>query len=166
MTKNTNVLTMVLFLFSAIFADTAFSYESTSDKAECKKPKIRTFIPADKSEVQPGAEISFHVTHNIDPAKLEVTAKKIPVEVTLEDRNLFYIVRGKLPDSLKNTYARISIKAVAILGCKTKGGWLLKITDGPEAEGSGDAGSKTEEEKPESVEGEAGAIKTEEKKPG
>ena len=113
----------------------------------------------------PACEINFYK----DKKKEESTEKKvekIPVEVTLEDRNLFYIVRGKLPDSLKNTYARISIKAVAILGCKTKGGWLLKITDGPEAEGSGDAGSKTEEEKPESVEGEAGAIKTEEKKSG
>lgn len=166
MTKNTNALTIALFLFSVIFAETAFSYESSSDKKECKKPKIRTFIPADKSEVPPGSEISFHVTNNIDPTKIEVTVKKIPVEVTLEDRNLFYIVRGKLPDSLKNTYARISIKAVALLGCKTKGGWLLKITDGPASEGGGDAGDKTEGEKLESVEGEVGAVNTDEKKSG
>ena len=129
MTKKTSVMSILLFLFSALFAETAFPYEADNDLVECKKPKFRKFIPADKSEVAPGSELSFHVTHVVDPHKIELTAKKIPIEVTVEDRNAFYIVRGKLPDSLQGTYARISIKAIAKLGCSARGGWLLKISD-------------------------------------
>ena len=155
MTINTNLLSILLFLFSALFAKTAFSYESNSDKVECKKPKFRKFIPADKSEVAPGSEISFHVTHVVDPTKIQLTAKKIPVEVAVEDRNVFYIVRGKLPDSLQGTYARISIKATAMLGCSASDGWLLKISDGTAPE----VKEESEEKSPEKTGGEAEASK-------
>jgi hypothetical protein len=118
----------------AIFAETVVAYSADTDKAQCKKPKFRKFKPPHKSEVAPGTEISFHVTHVVEPESIKVTAKKIPVDIAVEDKNAFYSVKGKLPESLQGTYARISIKAGTETGCKEQGGWLLKITEAAEAD--------------------------------
>ena len=124
-----SLLTIFLFFTLTIFAETVAAYGADPDKAQCKKPKFRKFMPPPKSEVAPGTEISFHVTHVIEPESIKVTAKKIPVDIVVEDKNAFYNVKGKLPESLQGTYARISIKAGSGTGCKEQDGWLLKITE-------------------------------------
>ena len=128
--KNKGSLLTIFLLFTlTIFTETVAAYGADADKAKCKKPKFRKFMPPPKSEVAPGTEISFHITHVIDPASVEVTAKKIPVDIVVEDKNAFYNVKGKLPASLQGTYARISIKAGSDPACDGQDGWLLKITD-------------------------------------
>ncbi len=80
----------------------------------------------------PGSEFSFHASNYTIPETIEVAVKKITTPVEVENRQSFLIVRGRLPESLSNTFARISIKGTAQLGCKHKGGWLVKIV-APEA---------------------------------
>lgn len=124
-----SLLTIFLFFMLTIFTETVFAYGADADMAECKKPKFRKFMPPHKSEVAPGTEISFHVTHVVESQSIKVTAKKIPVEIVVEDKNAFYLVKGKLPESLQGTYARISVRAGAEPSCDVRDGWLLKISD-------------------------------------
>ncbi len=120
------LLMVMAVLFTALVTQTpAYAQE---EKERCIKPRFRNFNPPNHAEVAPGTEISFHVK-NADKTKIEVSAKKIPLAINIEDRHLFLIVTAKLPESLHNTYARISLKAAAEQGCKSKDGWLVKITD-------------------------------------
>jgi hypothetical protein len=68
---------------------------------------------------------------NIDkPEQVAVTVKNIPVEVTAEFKDPYYLFTGKMPASLVNTAARINVKVSAKSPhCETENGWLLKITD-------------------------------------
>ncbi len=124
-----SLLTIFLFFMLTVFTETVFAYGADADKAECTKPKFRKFMPPHKSEVAPGTEISFHVSHVIESESIKVTAKKIPVDIVVEDKNAFYLVKGKLPESLQGTYARVSVRAGAAPRCDEQGGWLLKISD-------------------------------------
>lgn len=101
---------------------------SSSTKA-CAKPKFSEFTPAEKAEAKAGSEFSFIASANTYPDSISVTVKDIPVTLNVNDKNgTAFKVSGKLPDSLKDNYARISINAEGANKCKGTGGWLLKIT--------------------------------------
>lgn len=105
----------------------AVTPEDEEDK-KCIKPKFRDFSPAAKAEVNPGSEISFHVTHNADPASIGAEAKTIKMKLTVRDRKTFYEAHAALPEELSNSYARISIHAKAAEGeCVGHDGWLIKV---------------------------------------
>ncbi len=128
---------MLCILLIALVNNPAAAYEG-EEKPVCKKPKFYKFDPYQKKgvvEVPPGSEFSFHASNYTKPESIEVAVKKIKTPVEVENRNSFLIIRGRLPESLSNTFARISIKGTAQLGCKRIGaGWLVKIT-GPETVG-------------------------------
>ncbi len=130
--KTNRLLLRVLAVFVAALLIQTTVYAREEEKENCIKPKFTQFNPPNHSEVAPGSEISFHVKY-ADQTKISAAAKKIPMEITIEDRSLFLIVKAVLPESLKGTYARISLEAEAEQGCKSKDGWLLKISDAPEA---------------------------------
>lgn len=114
-------------ILSGITSGYAFAY-GTDDNKKCRKPKFRDFEPVRLTEVAPGSEISFHVSGWADPDTIEATAKKIPMTVTVIDKMNFFIATAKLPDSLEDGFARLSIEAKAKDGrCIGKDGWLLKI---------------------------------------
>lgn len=94
----------------------------------CGKPHLGKFLPAHLATVRPGAEFSF-LAFNIDkPEQIAVTVKNIPVEVTAEFKDPFYLVKGNLPAELVNTAARINVKVSAKSPhCEAENGWLLKI---------------------------------------
>jgi hypothetical protein len=96
----------------------------------CTRPRMEKFTPANMATVAPGSEFSF-VAFNIDNTDdLTVTAKKLPVEIRSEFKDPFFVVTGKLPDSLRNTVARINIKIDAkTANCEAEAGWLLKISE-------------------------------------
>jgi hypothetical protein len=51
------------------------------------------------------------------------------VEVTGEDKDSFYLIKGKLPAELKNVTARVNVKVNAKSPrCDAENGWLVKIT--------------------------------------
>jgi hypothetical protein len=121
----------ILFILSAVFFTGNVLALGEDENERCKKPKFYTFSPsAEKgaAEIAPGSEFSFHSSEWTAPGTVEVTVKKIKTAVTVENRNIFFIFKGKLPPELTDTYARISITGKAKLGCSNRGGWLVKIT--------------------------------------
>jgi hypothetical protein len=95
----------------------------------CKEAKIGKIKPAALSEVAPGSDFSFMLFDANNPQHIEVTVKKIAVPVTIEDKGDMAIIHAKLPESLKNTPARINVKVKGKSAkCNTEEGWLLKIT--------------------------------------
>ncbi|MEQ1486271.1 hypothetical protein [Methyloglobulus sp.] len=96
----------------------------------CMHPRLDRIQPAHLATVAPGSGFSF-VVFNIDNPKLvSVMVKQKPVEIETEFKDPFYIVRGKIPDSLRNTAARIDVKIDAKYNpCKATQGWLVKISE-------------------------------------
>lgn len=96
----------------------------------CLKPQLTKFLPANLATVAPGSEFSFLAFNVAKPEQIEVTVKTIPVELTIEDKESFYQVKGKLPAELANTAARINIKVTAkVSRCNGENGWLVKISE-------------------------------------
>jgi hypothetical protein len=96
----------------------------------CLRPRFEKFLPPNMATVAPGSEFSFRATNVEKPEQLEVTAKKLPVKVNLEFKEPYYVVTGNLPDGLRNTVARITIKLNAkTSACEAETGWLVKISE-------------------------------------
>lgn len=96
----------------------------------CEKPQLSKFTPANLTEIAPNSEFSFRALNIEDPQQLTVTVKNIPVDVKAVFKTPFYDVTGKLPDSLRNTVARINIKVSGKTAhCEAENGWLVKITE-------------------------------------
>jgi hypothetical protein len=99
-------------------------------ESACAKPQLTKFTPANLSTVAPGSTFSFSAFNVNSPEQIVVTVKTIPVAVTTEDKESFYVVKGTLPAELNNTVARINIKVNAkISRCEGENGWLVKIAD-------------------------------------
>ncbi|GFO71539.1 hypothetical protein BJAS_P1140 [Bathymodiolus japonicus methanotrophic gill symbiont] len=133
-------------LFVSIgFAGSAFAYNAGNTERKCQDPKFKTFVPAHKSEVDPESEISFTVSGYADPTTIKATAKNVPLELTIVDKNSFYAVSAKLHASLTGKYARIHVRAHNSVECKSKDGWLIKIRDKPASAEAVETGAIVEE---------------------
>lgn len=98
--------------------------------ASCVRPQLSKMQPAHLATIAPGAEFSFVVSNLDDPAQVSVEVKRQPVDVQAEFKNPYYIVKGKIPESLKNTAARIDVKIDSkVPSCRAEDGWLLKISE-------------------------------------
>ncbi|WP_020160304.1 MULTISPECIES: hypothetical protein [Methylobacter] len=96
----------------------------------CVKARVSNFQPAHLATVAPESEFSFRATGVQSPDQVVVTVKTIPVAITAEDKDSFYLVKGKLPAELKNVTARINVKVNAKSPrCDGENGWLVKITE-------------------------------------
>ncbi|WP_431066902.1 hypothetical protein [Methylotuvimicrobium sp.] len=131
------LLKLTVFSIAASLANGAFAYSEDMDKPACKTPKFRDFnLPVysaeNKAEVAPESELMFTISNWIAPESVSVTAKGIPLEVEVENKNSFFRVSAKLPASLNGKFARINVRADAVLGCKGMDGWLIKIADSPQ----------------------------------
>jgi len=95
----------------------------------CVKARLSKFQPGHMATVAPEAEFSFVVTGIQSPDQVDVSVKKIPVAITGEDKDSFYLIKGKLPADLKNVTARVNVKVNAKSPrCDAENGWLVKIT--------------------------------------
>ncbi|NOR69857.1 MAG: hypothetical protein GQ532_09230 [Methylomarinum sp.] len=94
----------------------------------CKTTVISHTKPKHLATVAPQSEFSFWVRGIKNPDAVEVTAKKIPVELVVEDKEHFFLFTGKLPEQLKGTAARIHVE-VNYKKCPAEKGWLLKISE-------------------------------------
>ncbi|UOA07086.1 hypothetical protein [Methylobacter sp. S3L5C] len=101
-----------------------------SGGSSCEKARVGKFLPPQLATVAPEGEFSF-LAFNVDrPNQIHVTVKNIPVEVTAELKEPYYLIKGKIPNTLFNTVARINIKIDAKSShCEAEDGWLLTIAD-------------------------------------
>ncbi|MBL6987217.1 MAG: hypothetical protein ISR72_09305 [Methylobacter sp.] len=96
----------------------------------CVKPQLTKFNPVHLASVAPGSAFSFWAFNVSKPEQIQVTVKAIPVEVTTEAKEGFFLVKGNLPADLISTAARINIKVKSkISKCNGENGWLVKITE-------------------------------------
>lgn len=132
------ILAAILMAFSVIDAQAAMDHSAHRGRgakaetggAACVRPHISKMQPAHLSTVAPGAEFSFVVSSLDDPDEVFVEVKRQPVEVNVEFVNPYYLIKGKLPDTLRNTAARVDIKIDSkVSSCRAEDGWLLKITE-------------------------------------
>ncbi|MBK8815293.1 MAG: hypothetical protein IPN42_07200 [Methylococcaceae bacterium] len=128
----------VLIAFSMIDAQAAMDHSAHRGKgasaekggASCVRPHLSKMFPAHLSTVAPGSEFSFVVSSLDDPDQVFVEVKRQPVEVKVEFVNPYYLVKGKIPDSLKGTAARVDVKIESkVSSCRAEDGWLLKISE-------------------------------------
>lgn len=122
-----NIIKLLILFFLTVFSANALAYGSSSSKKACKKPKFSQFMPPHLAVVAAESEFSFLASALTSPATIVVKVKKQPVDVTINKVNLGYTVSGKLPASLRGTFARVDIKATGTNKCKGSDGWLLKI---------------------------------------
>jgi len=101
---------------------------SGGSASSCGKPQLAKFLPAHLANVTPGSSFSF-IAFNIDkPEQVSATVKNIPVELSAEFKDPFYLIKGQLPASLVDTAARINIKVTAKSPhCEAEDGLLLLI---------------------------------------
>ncbi|MBV1871614.1 MAG: hypothetical protein KUG83_03620 [Gammaproteobacteria bacterium] len=127
---NKNKLLAVL-VFTAFSSNASAFYGGGQAGAikSCELPKLSTFTPAHLAVVEPKTAFSFTASKKIDPRSIEVSAKRLAVDVTVTETENGYMFSGKLPESLSNTYARIDIKATTTSGCMGNEGWLLNIRE-------------------------------------
>ena len=97
--------------------------------SDCKAPRINQMTPPHLSVVPSKSIFSFIVSDDAIPRSINVTVKKIPVEVDIEKIKRGYKVSAKIPASLKDTFARVDVKFKGTNRCKGSKGWLLNIRD-------------------------------------
>ncbi|MCK5830318.1 MAG: hypothetical protein KAH20_08450 [Methylococcales bacterium] len=138
--KIVKILRNITVLSAVLFSSTAFAYNAGNLAKECKAPKFRDYVPPEKTkntpvpEVEAESKIEFTVSGNADPSTIVAKAKKLPLKLTITDRNSFYLVSASLPAALNGKYARIDLKVKAHGGeCFAKDGWLIKIKKASEA---------------------------------
>jgi len=116
-------------LMLMVATSNVWAYGSSSSKKACNKPTFSEFTPANNAEVKAKSAFSFTASGNTNPESIIVTVKNQPVAVTVTPKNQGFQVAGTLPDTLKGSFARISITADGPNQCKGSDGWLVKIIE-------------------------------------
>jgi hypothetical protein len=102
---------------------------SSTDTGICKKLNFSDFTPVNSAEVAPQSAFSFFASGAAYPNSIKVTIKGQSVPVTVTPKKDGFQVTGKLPDSLKGTFAKINIEARGANQCEGSAGWLVKVTE-------------------------------------
>lgn len=77
--------------------------------------------------VPPKSEFSFLVSKTALSPSIIVKIKEEKVPVTVTTINNGFLVKGKLPPSVKGSYIRLDIFAKGPNDCDKTDGWLLKV---------------------------------------
>ena len=126
-----HVLVLSLFSANSMAAGGHGGHTSKGDGGAgraCKTTIIDHAKPAPRAKVEPESEIYFWVKGIKDSSLVEVTAKKIPMKMEIEEKTNVFVFRGKLPASLVNTAARIKVD-VHHKKCPAEKGWLVLISE-------------------------------------
>ena len=105
----------------------AYGDGGSSSTVECMT-KFSKFTPANNSEVAAKSDFSFFASAGTSPNSIKVAIKGLSVPVTVTPKNEGFQVTGKLPDTIKGTFAKISITAKGPNQCEASDGWLVKVT--------------------------------------
>lgn len=95
----------------------------------CKQMTFSEFKPANTAEVAPQSAFSFFASGATFPNTIKVTIKGESVPVTVAPKRNGFEATGKLPDTIKGTFAKINIEARGANQCEVTGGWLVKVTE-------------------------------------
>jgi hypothetical protein len=114
-------------LFLLMAAQTVWGYGSGGSSKACEKPSFSQFSPLDKTDVPSGSGFSFIASPNTKPETIKVVVKNIPVAIAVKPVAQGHQVSGKLPEALRETFARINIDAEGANRCKGNGGWLVNV---------------------------------------
>ncbi|MDP2366447.1 MAG: hypothetical protein Q8M94_22060 [Ignavibacteria bacterium] len=107
---------------------TVWAYGSSSSSKACGKPKFTDYSPTENTEVAAGSSFSFMASSNTHSDSINVTVKGLSATVSVTPKSSgSFVVKGTLPATLKDTFARIAINAKAQNDCEGTGGWLIKI---------------------------------------
>ena len=131
---------MMLTLAISVFAMNSYAIDHSmhtgasggggGSSANCEKIRFEKFQPENLATVAPESEFAFTAFNVQKPEQIEVTVKSIPVQINAEAKGNLYRVTGKLPAELKNTPARIQIKATTKFEkCNGENGWLVTISE-------------------------------------
>jgi len=116
------------FFILLLISSNSWAYGSSSSSKACTKPEFSQFIPTENSTIAAGSSFSFLASANTYPTTIKVTVKGLPVELSITPKEAIgFEVKGTLPKSLENDYARINISAEGQKNCKGEGGWLVNI---------------------------------------
>ncbi len=113
-----------------------WAYEASANSSStspCAQVFLSAFTPPpfsqDKNnvEVAPKSEFSFMASKTTNSASITVKIKgeKVPVAVTPIGNG--FLVKGKLPDTIKGAFIRVEIFAKGPSNCDKAEGWLLKV---------------------------------------
>ena len=132
--KVTKIFRSVLCITAIIFSASAAAYSPEELEKACKKPKFTDFnLPEYKApsniETAPESEFIIKISAWADPTTIQLTAKKQPLNFTVETTSTFHKIKAKLPASLNGNFVRINVSAQAITGCDDAFGWLVKVAD-------------------------------------
>lgn len=133
----------ITYLLAALVAVTVFDANAAMDhsqhrggggtemgSATCVRPLLSKMQPAHLSTVMPGSAFSFVLSNVDDPKQVSVQIKKQDVDIVTEFKDPYYVIKGKIPDSLRNTAARVDVKINSkIASCRATEGWLVKISE-------------------------------------
>lgn len=130
--KRITFLKLGLLTIAFLSVSPAFAYEPDKQQ-ECKKPRFTDFNlteynATDNIQVTPEAEFFFKLPALVDPSTITLSAKKHPLEFTIESTSTFHKVKAKLPATLTGQFVRIDAYAKSTLGCDSHHGWLIKIS--------------------------------------
>jgi hypothetical protein len=132
--KITKKLKYTLFIAVVLFTGVTFAYSPEETEQACKKPHFTDFNlteykASDNIEIAPESEFIIKISAWADPSTIKLTAKKQPLQFTVESNSSFHKIKAKLPASLNGNYVRIDVSAKAVLGCDDATGWLVKVAD-------------------------------------
>jgi len=120
-----------VFLFVVVFSTSALAYGGGggSSRKSCKQPKVSHRIPAASSSVASGSAFSFSLPLDARKNSIKVSIKDEKVDIDIEQKKFKYVVTGRLPESIKDGFVKINVKATSKSKCPMKDGWLLKIAE-------------------------------------
>ena len=128
---------ILLALFTICFCNTGWAqatghigHGAGAGGLDCIKAKMSRNKPENMAIVAPGSTFSFAASGSKSPEHIHVAIKQQPIDVTVEDKDTFYLVTGKLPEEIKNSVVRISVTLKSkVSRCDFEGGWLVKVSE-------------------------------------
>ncbi|MGQ0694670.1 MAG: hypothetical protein ACT4OL_03730 [Nitrospiraceae bacterium] len=130
------VVAMVLYAdVGDVWAYDAGSSGSSTSSDPCSNVTFSEFKPRqfsqvnNNTEVAPKSEFSFLASKETVPKSITVTIKGETVPITVTPQYNGFQVTGKLPATVKGTFARVDIRAKGPNQCERGDGWLLKVAN-------------------------------------
>jgi hypothetical protein len=132
------ILSLIAALATSSLVGNVWAYDASPNSSStdpCTQVNFSGYTPAPFSQdknnttVPPKSEFSFLASKATAAQSITVIIKeqKVPVTVTMVSNG--YLVKGKLPDTVKGSYIRVEIFAKGPNECDRADGWLLKVAN-------------------------------------